>query len=65
MNKIGIIGSGIVAQTLGEGFVKNGYAVMLGTRDENKLSDWKSSMGEYAHVGSFDETAAYGELLVL
>ena len=38
---------------------------MLGTRDENKLSDWKSSMGEYAHVGSFDETAAYGELLVL
>jgi len=34
MNKrIGIIGSGIVAQALGKGFMKYGYEVMLGTRE--------------------------------
>lgn len=29
MKKIGILGSGIVAQTLGEGFIQNGYEIML------------------------------------
>ena len=38
--RIGIIGSGVVAQSLGAGFVKLGYETMLGTgfaRD-----DWSS-----------------------
>ena len=38
--KVGIIGSGVVAQTLGEGFLKHGYEVALGTRDPAKLKDW-------------------------
>ena len=38
---IGIIGSGTVGQTLGNGFIKNGYKVMIGTRDDAKLADWK------------------------
>ena len=37
---IGIIGSGVVAQSLGEGFLKNGYQVKLGTRDSSKLTEW-------------------------
>jgi len=37
--KIGILGSGDVAQSLGAGFLKHGHAVVLGTRDPAKLSD--------------------------
>ena len=38
--KVGILGSGVVAQALGDGFVKHGHEVMLGTRDASKLANW-------------------------
>ena len=31
--RIGVLGSGIVGQTLAAGAIKHGHAVMLGTRD--------------------------------
>ena len=62
---IGIIGSGIVAQTLGSGFIKHGYNVMLGTRNPKKLNDWKSAGGAKASVGSFADAAKTGGILVL
>lgn len=62
--KIGVIGSGIVAKTLGSGFVKHGYEVMLGSRDIAKLEDWKNQ-NQGGQVGSFLETAEFGEILVL
>jgi len=62
---IGILGSGQVAQVLGMGFVKFGYDVMLGTRDVLKLNDWKTKAGAHARVGSFEEAAAFGEIIVL
>lgn len=65
MNTIGILGSGTVAQTLGTGFLKHGYTVMLGTRDAQKLATWKNEHGERAQVGSFAEAAGFGDLLVL
>jgi hypothetical protein len=37
--KIGIIGSGVVAQTLGSKLIGQGHDLVLGTRDPNKL-DW-------------------------
>lgn len=61
--KIGIIGSGVVARVLGDGFLKYGYEVMLGTRDTNKLSDWLAS-GK-GKAGSFSEAAAFGDIIVL
>lgn len=63
--KIGIIGSGTVAQTLGAGFLKHGYEVQLGTRDVSKLTEWKNGDGKGANVGSFAETAAFGDIVVL
>jgi predicted dinucleotide-binding enzyme len=63
--KIGILGSGIVAQTLGSGFASHEYQVMLGTRSPDKLKEWKTNVGHNAHIGSFNEAAAYGEVLVL
>lgn len=65
MKKIGIIGSGIVAKTLGNGFLKHNYEVMLGTRDSEKLASWREQGGAYAHVGSFEETAKFGDIVVL
>jgi len=65
MKKIGIIGSGIVAQTLGAGFLKHGYQVMLGTRDHSKLAEWQKGAGAKAQIGSFADTAKYGEIIVL
>ncbi|MCB9234651.1 MAG: NAD(P)-binding domain-containing protein [Bacteroidia bacterium] len=63
--KIGILGSGIVAKTLGAGFLKYGYEVMLGTRDVSKLTEWQAGAGKGAKTGSFAETAAFGEIIVL
>lgn len=63
--KIGILGSGVVARSLGAGFLKHGYAVMLGTRDASKLKEWQENAGKGVLVGSFADAAAFGEVVVL
>lgn len=62
---VGILGSGDVARALAAGFLERGDAVMLGTRDPHKLDDWRAAGGARAHVGSFAQAAAFGELIVL
>jgi 8-hydroxy-5-deazaflavin:NADPH oxidoreductase len=62
--KVGILGSGQVAQTLGAGFLAHGHEVTLGTRDPSKLEGW-AAQHPGGRVGSFSEAAAFGELLVL
>lgn len=62
--KIGIIGSGEVAQTLGSGFLKHGHEVMLGTRDASKLADWLKGNAK-GKVGGFAETGKFAEVVVL
>lgn len=65
--KIGILGSGAVGQALGKGFASEGHDVMLGTRDPNasKIHDWVTKTGKGVKAGTFEETARFGELLVL
>ena len=63
--KIGILGSGDVGKALANGFIKHGYEVMVGTRTPEKLSAWKAQAGPRGRVGSFAETAAFGDLIVL
>ena len=62
--RIGVLGSGIVAQTLAAGFLKHGYETTIGTREPSKLADWKAANPK-ALVGSFSEAAAFGEVVVL
>lgn len=62
--KIGILGSGIVGKVLATGFLAHGYEVMIGTRDNAKLSDWQSKNPK-GKIGSFEETAKFGNILVL
>ena len=63
--KIGVIGTGQVGQTLANGFLQHGYAVMRGSRDPGKLADWKQSAGANASTGTFAETAAFADIVVL
>jgi 8-hydroxy-5-deazaflavin:NADPH oxidoreductase len=62
--KVGILGSGDVAKALGEGFLKHGDQVMLGSREPAKLADWLKDNPK-AKAGKFDETAKFGEMIVL
>jgi predicted dinucleotide-binding enzyme len=62
--KIGILGSGEVAQSLAEGFLKHGFQVTLGARDTKKLADFKKEHAA-VNVGSFEDAAKFGELIIL
>jgi hypothetical protein len=72
--KIGIIGSGVVAQTLGTKLVELGHDVVLGTRDPKKLdekknmtgtlNEWLTQVKNKAKVATFREAAAHGEVLI-
>ncbi|MBV8155192.1 MAG: NAD(P)-binding domain-containing protein [Candidatus Eremiobacteraeota bacterium] len=62
--KVGILGSGDVAKSLGEGFLSRGHEVMLGTRDASKLADWQKERAG-AKVGSFSDAAKFGDTIAL
>jgi 8-hydroxy-5-deazaflavin:NADPH oxidoreductase len=72
--KIGILGSGVVGQTLGTKLARNGHDIVLGTRDPAKLDDgrgmggslraWLDTAGDSARIGTFAEAAAHGALLI-
>ncbi len=63
--RIGIVGSGIVGQTLARGFSKHGYEVLIGTHTPSKLQQLKEKAGGKARVGSFEDAAKFGEIVVL
>jgi len=72
--KIGIIGSGIVGQTLGAKLVERGEDVVLGTRSPDKLDDkrgmgpplseWLAKPGNKARIATFADAAAHGEIVI-
>lgn len=65
--KVGILGTGDVGKALGDGFIKYGHSVMIGSRDpqSEKVQQWVKRQGEAASAGSFEEAAKFGELIVL
>jgi len=63
--KVGIIGSGAVGQTLARAFKSEGYEVMLGTRNTSKENLVQFNNEAKIDVGTFDETAMFGDMLVL
>jgi predicted dinucleotide-binding enzyme len=62
--KVGVLGSGLVAQVLAAGFLKHGHPVTIGSRSPEKLVDW-AQKNAGARTGTFADAAAFGELLVL
>lgn len=75
--KIGILGTGVVAQVIAEKLSTLDHQVMLGTRDvantmaktkndnygRSPIKDWLSKY-ENIKIGTFAESATYGEFLV-
>jgi predicted dinucleotide-binding enzyme len=63
--QIGILGSGVTAQTLGSKLVQIGHEVMLGSREEAKPSsvNWARDAGQHALYGTFRNTAEFGEII--
>jgi predicted dinucleotide-binding enzyme len=72
--KIGIIGSGVVGQTLGAKLVERGEDIVLGTRSPGSVNDkrgfgqsldgWLKATGGKARVGTFADAAAHGEIVI-
>jgi hypothetical protein len=65
--KIGVLGTGVVGQTLGAGFAGLGHDVMMGSREpgSDKVKGWVEKTGPRASAGTFAETAVFGDILVL
>jgi predicted dinucleotide-binding enzyme len=63
--KLGFIGAGGVAQTLGGAFADKGYDVMLSTRSPEKLNEWAAKTGDKASVGSFEDAAKFGDIVFI
>ncbi len=63
MQRVGILGSGQVAQTLAKGFKKHGYEVRIGSRTPDKLASFAAAEGIAS--GTFSDVAAWAEMVVL
>jgi predicted dinucleotide-binding enzyme len=65
--RVGVLGTGDVGRRLAAGFRGRGHEVTIGSRDPDKpeLREWLSAEGAGIEAGTFAETAANGELLVL
>lgn len=63
--KIGILGSGQVAQTIGSKLAALGHEVRLGSRtaDNGTAAQWVQRTGALASQGTFADAAAFGEIL--
>jgi predicted dinucleotide-binding enzyme len=65
--RVGILGTGTVGQTIGAKLIELGDEVTIGGRDatNEKSAAWLAEHGsERAHIGTFADAAAFGELLV-
>lgn len=63
MEKIGIIGSGVVARALAKGLQKHGYSVMVGSGDKVKREEVRKETGSL--TGSFKDAAEFAGTVVL
>lgn len=63
--KIGILGTGMVGNTIASKLVALGHEVMMGSRTANneKAQAWVAQAGARAHAGTFADAAAFGEMI--
>ncbi|HEX2724891.1 MAG TPA: NAD(P)-binding domain-containing protein [Beijerinckiaceae bacterium] len=72
--RVGILGSGMVGQTIGARLAERGEAVVLGTRSPTNvadkrgmgapLSEWLAKVGRNGRLGTFAEAAQHGEVVI-
>src|SRR5918912_4383446 len=63
--RIGVLGTGVVGQTIATKLVELGHEVTMGARQagNEKAVEWASGAGGGAAEGSFADAAAHGELV--
>jgi NADP oxidoreductase coenzyme F420-dependent len=65
LEKVGILGAGPVGQILAVGLENIGYNLMISGRNIEKVKEWKKISGFKGGIGSYQESADFGELLIL
>lgn len=65
MSKIGVLGTGIVGDTIGSKLIELGHTVVMGSRTLNneKALAFVSKHSENSSAGTFADAAAYGEII--
>src|SRR5436309_8244593 len=63
--KIGVLGTGMVGQTIGTKLVRMGQDVMMGSRSSTneKAAAWVKANAPKASAGTFADAAKFGEML--
>jgi len=63
--RIGVLGTGMVRKTIATKLVALDHEVMMGSRtaDSETASEWVASAGAGASQGTFEDAAAFGELV--
>jgi len=66
MTKVGVLGTGVVGQTLADRLVGLGHEVMMGARQagNEKATAWAAAAGASASAGTFADAAGFGALIV-
>lgn len=64
--RCGVLGTGVVGQTLGSALIGSGHEVCMGSRTQphEGSAAWADANGEGATTGSFAEAAAFGEIVL-
>ncbi len=63
--KIGILGTGRIAKQLGQRWAETGYHLYFGSRTPQKAQELAISISQSARGGSYEEAAAYGDIILL
>ena len=65
--KVGVLGTGVVGQTLGDAFIALGHQVTLGSRDaaNEKAVAWAAKAGPRASAATFADAAKFGDVIIL
>ena len=63
--KFGVLGTGMVGETIGSKLVALGHEVVMGSRSTNhpKATAWAARAGALARTGTFADAARFGEVL--
>lgn len=64
--KVGVLGTGVVGQTLGSRLVELGHGVVMGARQagNEKAAAWRAQAGPSAFAGTFADAAGFGDVVV-
>ena len=65
MNKIGVLGTGQIGNTIASRLIKLGYEVKMGSRTANnhKALDWVKENGTKASTGTFADAVEFGNII--